>query len=229
MSLKKKLIWPLGNKNHEKSGNGEETRLDLSKTLSEWLYESLKPAGFDYAPWLKHKWEELTQTNDIKELQWIHDNISYNSDGTINIIKLNITICKDISSKGEKISKWDLRRSIMKRGEDWKEIYLVWEYKIMTAHDNTHSAEENKNSDWYQVLNIFSWGHWDTEKSRKLFKDISWFNDIYRTATYHYGDDSQYFRGQVYWDFREKIPSLTFDNSYYHTLKSYMCGIKKLV
>lgn len=229
MTLEKRF-WLFGDKNYKKE-NGINTVLDLGKTLSEskneWLYDSLKPAGSEYAPWLKEKWREITQTSDIKVLQWLNDNISYNSDGTINIISLNITICKDISGKWVKINKWDLRRSIMKRNIEWKEEYLVWEYKLMTSPDNTFSKKENQNTDWYQVLNALSWGQWDTIESKKLFKNISWFDNKYWTATYHQGGDSQYFNGQYYRDFNDKAVELTFDNTYYDTLIAYMCWIKK--
>jgi hypothetical protein len=61
-------------------------------------YEALKPAGFEYAPQsAKAKWEELAKTKKVEKLQWIHDNVSYNSDYTINIFALKKTFCEDIS------------------------------------------------------------------------------------------------------------------------------------
>jgi len=60
----------------------------------------LKPAGFDHAPQsAKAKWEELTQVKNVEKLQWIHDNVSYNSDHTMNILKLKKTFCEDISGQ----------------------------------------------------------------------------------------------------------------------------------
>jgi len=60
----------------------------------------LKPAGFEFAPEsAKQKREELKNTDNVEKLQWIHDNVSYNADHTMNILKLEKTFCENISGQ----------------------------------------------------------------------------------------------------------------------------------
>lgn len=70
--------------------------LKLAKKKEQ--YEKLKPAGFEHAPdSAKQKRQELSNSDNVEKLQWTHDNVSYNSDHTMNIITLKKTLCEDIS------------------------------------------------------------------------------------------------------------------------------------
>ena len=67
-------------------------KLQLTKKREQ--YEKLNPTGFEYAPKsAQEKWKALENSDNIEKLQWIYDNVSYNADHTMNIIKLNKTFC----------------------------------------------------------------------------------------------------------------------------------------
>lgn len=136
-------------------------------------YEKLLPVWFDYAPELaKEKRKELENTNNLEKLQWIHDNVSYNPDHSMNIIKLNKTFCEDVSWTS-KAYNW----------EDAKQLAASKWYTLGTDYNDCDSDEVKQNSDWYKVINIFSNGNWDTAGGMKFFRDMAWCDSRYWTAT----------------------------------------------
>ena len=115
----------------------------------------------------------MKNSDSVEKLQWIHDNISYNTDSTINIIKLNKTFCEDIS--------WQNKRFTWKQAQELEKINAWW-YKLMSDY-NTCDDDKKEQTDWYKLINIFSNGNWDTVEGMKLFRDMAWCNDRYWTAT----------------------------------------------
>ena len=145
-------------------------------------YKILKPAWFDDAPEsAKKKWEEYKNTDNLEMLQWLHDNVSWNANHTMNILKLNKTFCKDISWTG-KIGHW----------KDAKKLAKSRWYTLPTDYNDCDPDEVKHDSDWYKMINIFSNGNWDTTQGMELFSDMAWCNDRnnrYWTATaYKYED-----------------------------------------
>lgn len=149
-------------------------------TESEWAdkvekYEILKPAGFEHAPQsAKAKWEELAKTKKVEKLQWIYDNVSYNSDHTMNILALKKTFCEDISWQNDTFTFAQAQKL---------EKTNTWWYKLMTDYNDADSDQEKKQSDWYKLINLFSWNNWDTYAWMEFFRDMAWCNNRYWTAT----------------------------------------------
>jgi len=139
----------------------------------EW-YEKLKPAWFEYAPEsAKEKWEEYKNTDKFEKLQWMYDNISYNPDATINILKLNKTFCEDISWQNKSFT-WEQAQELEKTNTGW--------YKLMSDY-NDCDTDKKEQTDWYKLINIFSNGNGDTVEGMQLFRDMAWCNYRYWTAT----------------------------------------------
>ena len=133
----------------------------------------MKPAGFEHASLLaKKRREDLKNSGTIDKIQWIRDNISYNSDWTMNIIKLHKTFCEDVSWIGQTCN-W----------EDAKQLAILKWYTLPTDYNDTDSDEVKQQSDWYTVINVFSNGNGDTTEGRKLFRDMAWCTGRYWTAT----------------------------------------------
>lgn len=177
-------------------------------------YNKLQPAGFEYAPEsAKAKWEELKNTNNVDKLQWILDNVSYNADHTMNIIKLNKTFCEDVSWIGQRCS-W----------EDAKQLAISKWYKLPTDHNDTDADEIKHDSDWYKMINIFSNGNWETVEGMELFRDMAWCNDRYWTATEHKNDKWEGLESVA--RYREVNTHLVF--SYWSDINNTfrVCGLK---
>jgi hypothetical protein len=150
------------------------------KIEEEAQYKTLQPKWFDYAPLsMKQKRKELKNTDNVEKLQWIHDNVSYNADSTINILKLNKTFCEDIS--------WQNKHFKFKQAQEL-ERNNIWWYKLMTDYHPTDSDQEKIQTDWYKVINVFSDGQWDTVEGMQFFRDMSWCNGRYWTATTYKND-----------------------------------------
>ncbi len=139
-------------------------------------YKELIPAGFEYAPEsAKQKWEELKNTDDAETMKWIQDNVSYNSDHTMNILKLKKTFCGDISWQNKKFT-FEQAQELSKQ---------TW-YTLMTDYNDTDTEEEKTQTDWYKVINIFSKNKWNDVSNVRwfyLFADMSWYNGRCWTAT----------------------------------------------
>ncbi|MFA7717962.1 MAG: hypothetical protein WC875_04570 [Candidatus Absconditabacterales bacterium] len=147
-------------------------KLQLAKKKEQ--YESLKPAGFDDAPEsVKAKWEKYKNTDNLEKLQWIHDNVSYNADHTMNIIKLKKTFCEDISGQNKRFT-WEQAQELEKTNAGG--------YKLMSDY-NGCDADKKEQTDRYKVINIFSNGNGDTVEGMVLFKDMAGCNDRYWTTT----------------------------------------------
>lgn len=145
--------------------------LKLAKKREQ--YKKLQPAGFEHAPEsAKQKRQELSNSDNVEKLQWIYDNVSYNSDHTMNIITLKKIFCEDIS--------WN--KQTMNFNDAKKLATSKW-YKLMTDYNDTDAEEIKKQSDWYKVINLFSWNKWDTVEWMTMFRDMSWCNDRYWTTT----------------------------------------------
>ena len=136
-------------------------------------YEKLEPVWFKFAPKSAQlKREELKNSDNVEKLQRIHNNVSYNPDHTMNIIKLNKTFCEDVSGAGKRCN-W----------EDAKKLAESKWYTLPSDYNDCDPKDVKENSDWYKVINIFSNGNWDTIEGMKLFRDMAWCNDRYWTAT----------------------------------------------
>jgi len=147
-------------------------------TEKESKYTALEPLWFEFAPdSVKRKREEIKTTDNIEELQWIHDNVSYNIDGTMNIIKLKKIFNKDISWIDKKCN-W----------KEAKQLAVSKWYTLPTDYNDDDSDEVKHNSDWYTVINVFSDGKWDTVEGMELFRDLAWCNNRYWTATEYKND-----------------------------------------
>jgi len=150
-------------------------------------FEKLRPIGFDDAPdSAKEKWEEYIDTDNLEQLQWMHDNVSWNADHTMNIIKLKKTFCEDVSWIDQKCD-WEDAKALAK--SKW--------YTLPTDYNDSDSDEVKQNSDWYTVINIFSNGNWDTIEGMKLFRDMAWCNNRYWTATEEKNDKWEEFKDFV--------------------------------
>ncbi len=179
-------------------------------------YEALKPAGFEHAPQsAKKKRQELIYSNDVEKMKWCYDNVSYNADGTMNIIKLKKTFCEDISGKNQLFNVAQ-SQNIEKTN--------VWWYRLMTDYNDWDLDEVKKKSDWYQVINIFSHGNWDIVDAMIFFKEMAWCNNRYWTATRY--------KNELWEGTPESIRVRMLDANYicrsnYSTLNSRrVCGLK---
>ena len=163
---------------HPKNENILIKMKELQLAERKEQFEKLKPAWFDYAPKsVKERWEEYKNTDNLEKLQWIHDNVSYNSDHTMNILKLKKTFCEDVSWTGQRCG-W----------EEAKQLATSKWYTLGTDYNNCDSDEVKHDSDWYKVINIFSNGNGDTAEAMELFRDITWCNSRYWTATEYKND-----------------------------------------
>ncbi|MCX6822929.1 MAG: hypothetical protein NTX91_02935 [candidate division SR1 bacterium] len=146
---------------------------ELQLTKKREQYEKLQPVGFKDAPTsAKEKWEEYKDTDNLEKLQWIHDNVSYNADHTMNIIKLKKTFCEDVSGIRKRCN-W----------EDAKQLAESKGYGLGSDYNDGDSQETKESSDWYRVINLFNNGKGDTVEGMERFRDMAGCNDRYRTAT----------------------------------------------
>jgi hypothetical protein len=90
----------------------------------------------------------------------------------MNIITLKKTFCEDISWNNETMNFYDAK----------KLATSTW-YTLMTDYNDTDVEEIKKQSDWYKVINLFSWNKWDIYEWMELFWDMAWCNHRYWTAT----------------------------------------------
>lgn len=144
-------------------------------------YKKMEPVWFEYAGELAKKyWEKLKNEDNVKQIQYLSKNVSYNIDGTMNILALKKTFCEDISRQNKKFN--------FIQAQALNEVNHWW-YKLMTDYNNTDTEDEKKQSDWFQVINIFSWGNGDTNAWMAVFKNMAWCNSQYWTIT-PYKDES---------------------------------------
>jgi len=190
-------------------------------TENEWAdkmekYEALKPAGFEYAHQsVKAKWEELAKTKKVEKLQWIHDNVSYNSDYTINIFALKKTFCEDIS--------WQNKRFNFAQAQELEKTNAWW-YKLMTDYNDTDSDQEKKQTDWYKLINLFSWNNWDTTEWMEFFRDMTWCNNRYWVATFYKDEKWEIVNGVAC---KRVLDENYCSRSWSHTYYIYrVCGFK---
>jgi len=187
----------------------------LQLTKKREAYEKLQPAWFEYAPAsAKEKWEEYKNTDNLEKLQWIHDNVSYNADHTMNILKLKKTFCEDVSWTGKNCN-W----------EDAKQLAESKWYTLPTDYNDCDSDEVKQDSDWYKVINIFSNENWDTVEGMKLFRDIAWCNNRYWTSTEYKNDKWEKLEGLA----RYRILNASYILRSWFTMiyNSRVCGFKK--
>lgn len=145
--------------------------LKLAKKREQ--YEKLKPVGFEYAPEsAKKKREELKNEDNIKKMELLKSIVSYNLDKTINILPTHKTFCEDISWNKETMNFNDAKKLAISK----------W-YNLMTDYNDTDAEEIKKQSDWYKVINLFSWNKWDIVEGMELFRDMAWCNYWYWTDT----------------------------------------------
>jgi len=179
-------------------------------------YEQLKPAGFEHAPQsAKQKWKELADSKNVEKLQWIHENVSYNADHTMNILKLKKTFCEDISGQNEYFTF----AQAQKLGKT-----NAWWYKLMTDYNDTDSDQKKMQTDRYKVINIFSWDNGDTYEWMCMFRDMAGCNSRYWTATPYKDEKWKIVKGVVRSRLLYKIYC---SRDWYHTNYCYrVCGFK---
>lgn len=140
-------------------------------------YKKLQPIWFEHAPKsAKQRWKELVDSNNVEKLQWICDNVSYNADHTLNILKLKKTFCKDVSSQYQSFTFSQAQKL---------EKTNAWWYKLMTDYNETDTEQEKMQTDWYKLINLFSWNNGDTYEWIEFFRDMTWCDNRYWTATKH--------------------------------------------
>lgn len=197
-----------------KKFQNENTEIEWADKAEE--YESLKPAGFDYAPQsAKAKWEELAKVKNVEKLQWIHDNVSYNADHTMNILKLKKTFCEDISGKNSSFTFAEAQK-LEKTNAGW--------YKLLTDYNDTDSDQEKKQSDWYRLIDLFSWNNWDTVEWMKFFRDMAWCNNRYWTATQYKDEKWKIVKGVA--RYRTLYESHCTSYCYHTHFNNRVCGFK---
>ncbi len=150
-------------------------KLQLAKKREQ--YEKLKPTWFNNAPDSAKKKRETLKTEDkVGLMQYLYYNVSYNLDGTMNIINLHKTFCEDISYKRKKFN--------FAQAQELAKTNFGW-YKLMTDYNDCDIDEDKKQTDRYKVINIFSQNKWDTAEWMELFRDMAWCNNRYWTGTPH--------------------------------------------
>lgn len=161
------------------------TDRDLAKVLSykdlsrikQIKIADLQPTWLSNAPKSVQKKRHKIAANSIstgnlEKLQWISENISYNLDGTMNIINLGITFCEDVTGIGKRCNREDAKT----------EAESKW-YRLGSDYNDGDSQEVREASDRYRVINCFSGGKWDTVKWMEFFRDMSWCDGRYWTST----------------------------------------------
>jgi len=190
----------------------QEKKLEKKKEQ----YEKLQPVWFEYAPQSAiKKREELKNSDNVEKMKWLQNNVSYNADHTINIIFLKKTFCEDIS--------WQNKSFNFAQAQELEKINAWW-YSLMTDYNDCDTDDEKKNSDWYKVIHIFSNGNWDTIEGMKLFRDMTWCNNRYWTATEYKNDKWEKIKGVV----RYRDLNKNYCNSYWYNTNYYnrVCGFK---
>lgn len=190
-------------------------------TESEWTdkieeYETLKPAGFEYAPKsAQGKWKEWANTKNLEKMKWSQNNVSYNADGTINILSLKKTFCEDIS--------WQDESFTFAQAQELEKTNAWW-YKLMTDYNDTDSDQEKKQTDRYKLINLFSWNNWDTVEGMRLFRDMAWCNNRYWTATPYKDEKWKIVNGVA--RYRELYGSHCLRSWHYTGNDGRVCGFK---
>lgn len=171
LTTKKEILDELGVKTSAEIEAEEEAK-----------YDALHPTWFDDAPQsAKQKRKELVKKEDTEKMQWMHDNVSYNGDHTMNIIKLNVTFCEDISWTGQNYN-WEEAKALAE--SKW--------YTLPSDYNNKDSQKIGRPSDWYKIINLFSNGRWDAVQGMELFRDMAWCNNRYWTWTQYIDNDNCY-------------------------------------
>ena len=206
------LIDVLSGKENSEEFIAKLQELQLTKKKEE--YEKLKPEWFEFAPQLfQQKRKELKSVANEERLQWFHDNVSYNTDGNMNILKLHKTFCKDVSGTGQRCN-W----------EDAKALAESKWYALLTDYNECDSDEVKQQSDWYKVINIFSNGYWDTTDGMELFRDMTWCDSRYWTATLYKNEKWEEVNGVA----RSRLLNTYYCRSYWADTDGLyrVCGFK---
>ena len=178
-------------------------------------YVMFQPEWFHNAP--KSAQEKREKLKNTKWISIFDNNISYNTDWTLNIIKLNMTFSEDISWSGDKLY-W----------EEAKEFVQSKWYRLGSDYGFYDSPEIRKSSDRYKVINEFSDGKWDIEVGREFFRDMAWCDGQYWTDTPY--------RDQEWVVQEDTVLQRMFDNTICDRFKCdtkktilYVCGWKNMV
>jgi hypothetical protein len=90
----------------------------------------------------------------------------------------------------------------------------------MTDYNDTDTEEIKKQSDWYKVINLFSWNKWDIHEWMELFWDMSWCDGMYWTATKYKNEKWEELEGIVCtrlfnkYDYKDKDEDEDEDNGF---------------
>ncbi len=146
---------------------------EIFEGVQERKLEKLKPTWFEYASKrTKQERQEYKDANNLEMLQWLHDNISYNADWTMNIFKLHKTFCEDLSWTGKEYNRKDAKQLAESK----------W-YTLPTDYNEYDSDKEKQQSDRYRVINLFTNGDRNPMIGIGLFRDMTWCKYRYWTAT----------------------------------------------
>lgn len=156
-------------------------KLQLKQSANRFqLFKSLRPTWFEHSSIrAKNYRQSLENNNDIRRMNHLKSVISYNPDGTLNILPLNITFCKNI--KDMSLWSWcDIHWPNAKAYLD----QIKSEYRLMTAYNDSDTDEEKQQSDVYQIMNLLDRYWWSYTKMTAL-KALAWMDDLwtYLTAT----------------------------------------------
>lgn len=203
------------------SGDDERiiTELQEKKLMNKKeQYKSLQPKWFENASEIAKRYRKVLEyKNNIKQMKYLQSIVSYNENGTMNILPLNKTFCKDIGGKNQTFSH-PAAQNLEKENTEG--------YNLMTDYNETDTKEEREQTDWYKVVNVFSENQWDTIDAMYILRDMAWCNNRYWTATYYKNE-----KWEVVWGLarlrrlRKSHVSRTWSNTYSTFL---VCGFKDM-
>lgn len=117
-----------------------EFQQKLLEKKREKYDEQFMPDGFEYAPEVAKKyWQKLKKKDDTDKMKILKNELSYNSDGTVNLIKINEVFCSkvldnpvstiDVASEVAE-AKWYKLLNFREKNNDWEKIQNVFGYPL---------------------------------------------------------------------------------------------------
>lgn len=129
----------------------------------------LVPEGREFAPQSAKKYRKELEKRGImvQHMKYLKSIVSYNTDGTMNILPLKKTFCNDLTWKWERMNHWDA----LKLAES------TW-YQLLSDYNSDFDTEtERQQTDFYKVMSLFNrYGKngWDSVEAREIFWHMSW-------------------------------------------------------
>lgn len=163
----------------------ENERIAVLAKFQKWLklkeQSDVFPAGREYAPKsAKLYWTALEKKWDIQQIEYLKSIVSYNVDGTMNILPLKKTIFHL-----DEAMDWDAANNYLRSNK-----YIG--YSLLGDYNYLDSPEQKQKTDFFALMNIFNpYGenNWDTMDARIIFRDMSWCDGNYWTNTHCITDE----------------------------------------